>query len=170
MKKNLVKLSIVGLASAGMVLLTSGLAAADGSRQSGYDKFESEVSFEDLDKNGDGRLTKEEFAMRTTEAFAGHDTNGDGFLSADELAAAIISEMGQRANHLAGFMLRKLDDDGDGQIALDEIGSKRRGGKVFNYLDDDGDGVISEEEFESAKDMQGHHGGKSGKGRKKHSN
>ncbi len=42
-----------------------------------------------LDRNGDGKLTREEFPSRMQTAFSRFDTNGDGFVDAGEFAAML---------------------------------------------------------------------------------
>ena len=42
--------------------------------------------FQRLDKNGDGRLSFEEWAVRTREKFGGADANRDGALTRPEYA------------------------------------------------------------------------------------
>ena len=46
------------------------------------------VSFEEIDKNGDGFVTQAEVDAHRLARFAAMDTNGDGALSVEELVAA----------------------------------------------------------------------------------
>lgn len=48
------------------------------------------ATFESLDANADGRISKEEAAVNTsvTEQFSKYDKNGNGFIERDEVGAA----------------------------------------------------------------------------------
>lgn len=57
-------------------------------------KRDPEAAFKKLDKNGDGKVSKEEFtakakdAAKADKAFAKLDKNGDGFLTLEEFKGA----------------------------------------------------------------------------------
>lgn len=109
--------------------------------------------FAELDTNGDGTISAEEFAAGANR-FARADTNGDGLLTAEELAAA--GE--ERAAHRAERMIARLDQNGDGALSEDEITSRRDPSRMFDRLDANDDGAVSAEEFADAR--MGGHGGK----------
>lgn len=76
-------------AVAALLSIASGLVAASADR--------AERAFGKADKNGDGKVSKEEFAAvgsgktdkaKADKAFARRDKNNDGFLSKEEFAAA----------------------------------------------------------------------------------
>ena len=48
------------------------------------------ATFESLDANGDGRISKEEAAVNAsvTEQFSRYDKNGDGFIEREEVSAS----------------------------------------------------------------------------------
>lgn len=111
--------------------------------------------FAELDANGDGSVSAEEFAAGANR-FARFDTNGDGLLTAEEIAAAGEERAAQRAER----MIARLDSNGDGALSEDEIKSRRDPARMFERLDANDDGVVSAEEFAEAR--MGGHGGKRG--------
>nr|XP_011447498.2 calmodulin isoform X2 [Crassostrea gigas] len=85
--------------------------------------------FRDIDKNGDGQITKEEFLsemMKTErrtavkEAFQKIDKNGDGKLQKAEVAAA-LREIGHYTVDEIEKMIKKADKNNDGVIDLGEF-------------------------------------------------
>lgn len=85
-----------------------------------------------LDADNDGAVTMEEFLKRKTERFAELDTGKDGSLDANELTA----RMQQRAEHRARMIMARIDTDGDGKVAKEDFGGRKRWGRVDR---DDGD-------------------------------
>ena len=136
------------------------------------------ITFEQMDKDGDGFITKADIQAAHAERFAANDTDGDGFLSAEELEASKGKmrkgqgdgegkmKKGQNDGEGQGDrkkarMMRYLDENGDGKVALSEMPTDRME-RMIDKLDTDGDGKVSKEEFEARK-------GK-GKGKKKGKN
>ncbi len=111
--------------------------------------------FAELDTNGDGTVSAEEFEARA-DRFARADTNGDGLLTAAEIAAAGEERAAQRAER----MIARLDSNGDGALSEDEISSRRDPARMFERLDANDDGTVSAEEFAEAR--MGGNGGKRG--------
>jgi len=104
-----------------------------------------------LDKDGDGKISREEAAAapRLAQNFDKIDTNHDGFLTRDELAAA------RKAMHQAHWA--KIDTDGDGKISRAEAQANApRLAEHFDAVDTDKDGFVSPEELKAA--MRAHHG------------
>ena len=94
--------------------LSAGFVAAKG----GYGgKGGPRLSFEQLDLNGDGQVTKDELAAQATARFNDADTNGDGNLSAKELAAASERAKEERIAR----MIEKRDENGDGVLSQAEM-------------------------------------------------
>ena len=87
-----------------------------------------------LDRNGDGKLTDDEYrdagalASATTGLFAPLDANGDGYLTAEELEAgrnlpenaAAALRMGRLAASTKDFRIKPFDANGDGSLGVDE--------------------------------------------------
>ena len=96
-----------------------------------------------MDKNGDGKLSKDEFAG-PPQAFDRLDSDKDGFVTMPE-AARIMRQ--RRRSARAGPMgerLRAMDKNKDGKISKDEfIGPAA----LFERLDRNSDGFISTDEL-----------------------
>lgn len=88
--------------------------------------------FCDIDKSGDGKISKDEFldemmkkparGEALKQMFAEQDKNGDGSLSPDEIKS-LICKSGQfkNADQVAQDVLNSCDKDGDGKISFDEF-------------------------------------------------
>ena len=118
--------------------------------------------FERFDKNGDGFVSKDEFAAGRTAFFAKLDANGDGYIDQSELDKA-RADWRQRMNKPAqtdttqqsqndstsqhkehrGF-LQRMDKDGDGKISAAEFAAA--GDEMFSKLDKNGDGKLAQDE------------------------
>ena len=168
MKSRTLRAILTGGAVGTMAVMSAASAMADpkGDRMEGWGYHSMGPSFADLDSDGDGQLSEEEFSSLGAVWLAEIDTDGDGLLSQEELAAAIIERMTEFANRGSARMIERLDDNDDGMIGVDEIGHRHDPAEAFSRLDDDGDGSISEDEFEhmKARDGRRHRGGKWGNG------
>lgn len=179
MKNRATKIIIAGTAAGGMLLATAIGAAADGGRK-GHDRdrgghgwqggmLGGDVGFEQLDADGNGEISKEEFDARHAAWLAMVDANGDGMLQQQELEAYILERIKAMAAEQSGRMIERLDSDGDGMVSAEELGSKmgsaRRGDRMFDRLDEDDSGGISADELEAAKAMGKKSRGSDGKRR-----
>ena len=108
-----------------------------------------------LDANGDGKVTKEEFAAgaaaRAKFRFERMDENKDGKVTAEEFKAAM-----ERMKQFAGGNapkdapeFAKLDANNDGSLSLDEVvaAGKAMSEKRFAEMDKNGDGVLTGDEI-----------------------
>ncbi|MEL6170795.1 MAG: EF-hand domain-containing protein [Pseudomonadota bacterium] len=136
---NLLKISVLGLAILLGDALQNDVQAQEG--QAGKAK-----GFSELDKDGNGQLTKAEIESHMQARFNNADTDSNGALSRDELVARGKKKSEERANR----MLERLDANEDGALTFAEM-KEGRGGKLFNRADANGDGAISEAEFEEMK-------------------
>ena len=172
------RLTIAGLS---MALLTATVAAQaphqqQPPRQDGQQtpQFDAKRYVKDHDKNGDGKLTKDELPKRMQGMFAQVDLNGDGSLSVDELAKHAQS-MGSRRPQMVDLVyyvidvpapepmdgqelqevyseLRQIDANNDGKLDKAEIAAyrlKRRKERLINTfeeLDRNNDKKISKDE------------------------
>ncbi|MDU8927130.1 EF-hand domain-containing protein [Alisedimentitalea sp. MJ-SS2] len=154
MKSNIL---IAGVAAASLIA-TAGMATAFGNK--GGERMGPRgmmPSFEELDTNADGKVTKEEMQAHRKAMFDKADTNGDGKLSTEEMTAAAETRKAERMAKRQTRMLEKFDTDGDGALSFEEMpGQGDRAGKMFDRADADGDGAITKDEM---ADM----GGKMGK-------
>jgi Ca2+-binding EF-hand superfamily protein len=119
----------------------------------------AQLSFADLDTNGDGQLTLEELTARPADHFASADANGDGGLSADEMAEMMLSQMQDRIATMAAQMVARLDANKDGLVQADEMKPMGNEGagleRMFSIMDINGDGAVSEDEFSLVTDRMG---------------
>ena len=97
------------------------------------------------DKDGDGRISREEAAAlpHLAKNFDRLDTNKDGFISRDELQAA--------RKHRQAAMFKKIDTDGDGRISRQEAASRPMLSKHFDQIDTNKDGYLSRDELIAAR-------------------
>jgi Ca2+-binding EF-hand superfamily protein len=105
-----------------------------------------------FDKDGDGKLSKDEAPPRLTDTFARIDRNGDGRLDRSEIAQMLqVLRKAPPPNAQPGperivkDMLGRLDANKDGKVAKDEA----RGplAENFDRLDANKDGVLDPREL-----------------------
>lgn len=145
--------------------------------------------FARMDKNSDGTLDGDEMPEKLKEKLTKLDANSDGKIDKTELASARqkgqgpkpSGERGKPGNMKPGQgqpgerqtppnrgaeMLKRLDKNGDGKIATDELPEKLQ--PRLAKLDANGDGFIDEAELKSIKDrMEGAKGEKGPDGNRK---
>ncbi len=90
--------------------------------------------FQRHDRNGDGRIDREEFQQGVVEAFFFRDKNRNGYLGAGELLGA------------SPEAVKAASRKGDGRLSLDEFVNALF--KDFDAMDTDGDGKLSFEEID----------------------
>ena len=108
-------------------------------------------TFENLDVNNDGKLSKKEIEKQRDFMVESMDLNGDKMVSAQEL----INRHAKRADFFAKQILKKLDSNGDGSLSFTELKSSQQWKleRMFYRLDENNDGFISKEEAQTAKKM-----------------
>lgn len=144
-------LSVVGAA----MVASAGFAVAQGKGGHG-----ERPSFEEVDTNGDGKITRDEMQARAGARFGEADSDGDGAISRDEMVARAMARVEKRIDR----MMDRMDADDDGKITEAEMQQMRgkRMERMIKWMDKDGDGALSKEEFGKGH-RKGHHG-KKGKG------
>jgi Ca2+-binding EF-hand superfamily protein len=158
----LAKTTIIGAT----VIALMGSVSIANAKQGGEGKGKGpRINFEQLDTDGDGFITKAELQAAHEARFAKNDTDGDGFLSAEELEAS-KAKMGKgkkggegQSDRKKARMMRYMDENGDGKVALSEIPTDRMD-RMIGKLDTDEDGKVSKEEFEARKMAKGKKGKK----------
>jgi len=99
-----------------------------------------------LDKNADGKLSKEEAPPPMREHFDQVDTNKDGQVDEAELRAAHEQRGG------AG-LIKHLDKNADGKLSKEEAPERMRG--HFDEIDANKDGQIEEQELQAMRQQHG---------------
>ena len=100
-----------------------------------------------FDKNGDGKLTKDEVPERMQGIFARGDKNNDGILTQDEIKAMVQiqnTQASNRQNAPPDVLFRAIDTDHDGVLSPEEI---KNAAAALKTLDKNGDGRITEDEL-----------------------
>jgi collagen type III alpha len=115
-----------------------------------------------MDKNEDGKITKDELPERMQNMFSRLDTDGDGSLDKKELESMATRMRGRgqpagpgagqgggrpRAGAEGGLMQRftSMDKDGDGKLSKEEMPERMQA--MFDRLDANSDGAVDKEEF-----------------------
>ena len=130
-----------------LVALSIGCTAT--AKNHGDIKFLGTLSFENLDINNDGKVSKKEIETRRELMVQSMDLNGDKMVSTQEL----IQQHAKRADLFAKRMIKKLDANGDGSLSFTEVKKSRQWqlSRMFYRLDKDLDGFISKEEAQLAE-------------------
>jgi hypothetical protein len=147
-------------------LSMSALAEAPAASESGA-RHAGGYWLKQLDAEGKGYVTLEEYLAAGDAMFARLDADGDGRISAEELAAVRRDrhkgprheQHGERRHgRHDGHWFARMDADGDGYVSRAEFDDARLA--RFNALDANGNGVIDAGEF-PARD-----GGRKGYGKR----
>jgi Ca2+-binding EF-hand superfamily protein len=120
------------LATAALTLV---LGATRGGAQTGTVPSDLPTWFKAADKNGDGRLDREEFRQAAIEGFYFRDKEHKGYLTADQLPEA------------SRDAFRAANVKGDGRLSLQEEVNALL--KDFDAADVNKDGALTYEEFEA---------------------
>jgi Ca2+-binding EF-hand superfamily protein len=117
----------------------------------GGPKMNVDKRFADLDKDGDGKVTKAEAEAGHKAKFEQIDANKDGVVDAAEIAAYQAANKAG-AGRKSPRVLR-MDADGDGKVTVAEFGAGHVG--WFERMDGNGDGVVTLEEMRAHRPMRG---------------
>lgn len=114
-----------------------------------------------FDRNGDGKIAKDERGNMPEQVWQRMDLNADGVVEAQEIMKARALGAGRRAGGPGGprfnlyrgnppDLIKNHDQDKDGKLSLEETGLDKR---VFDRMDSDGDGKLTGEEISAAQEM-----------------
>lgn len=117
------------MAVLGMVLLSAALALA------------ADDLFKKIDKDGDGKVSWQEYSDAVAAKFTEHDKNRDGILASDE-----IKSIGKEG---AGKLIKKIDANADGKISKQEF--LNRAAFQYKKIDKNQDGFIDIKEWKAAQ-------------------
>lgn len=118
--------------------------------------------FERMDKNKDGKLTKDELPSQLSENFDRLDANSDGSIDLTEVEAlaGMIGRGAQAAGGAAGSSMfgaifDRQDKNSDGKLTADELPEDRRAifEKMVERLNPEGKGELSKEQFITGMQM-----------------
>ena len=123
--------------------------------------------FKEQDKNGDGKVSREEFPG-SDEMWKGLDKNGDGAITPEEIEASMKdAPPGLPGDKGKGGAFGRFDKNRDGKVSREEFPGSD---EMFKSLDKDGDGFLEAKELEGLKpkqfDAKGAKGKKPGEGDK----
>ena len=135
------------LSAAFLVLLSTGNTAI--AKNFNSIKILNPPTFENLDINNDGKLSKKEIEKQRDFMVKSMDLNGDKMVSTQEL----IKRRAKRADFFAKRMIKKLDSDGDGSLSFTELKKSQQWKleRMFYRVDKNNDGFISKEEAQTAR-------------------
>ena len=105
-----------------------------------------EMIMERFDVNEDGEITRDEVATVTTDKVKEFDANGDGQLSLEEYKALWTDQM----NRMIVRSFQFHDPDGDAQVTIEEYAIPFD--RMFTRFDRDGDGTIAVDELGALRD------------------
>lgn len=94
-----------------------------------------------MDKNADGKVSREEFMQAQSEQFRQKDKNGDGYLELPEVG---IPAAHPQAHAGYGHRLLQFDKNGDNKVSREEYLESRQ--QIFGKLDSNGSGFIEPQE------------------------
>ncbi len=117
-------------------LLVSATAAEAGSRGHMFDR---------MDRDQDGLITGQEFAMAREHMFERVDEDGDGYLTREEIAMRRGGHSDDRRSEHALRRFDRIDGDHDERISKQEFVAGA--GRWLHRADADGDGAVSREEW-----------------------
>jgi hypothetical protein len=99
-----------------------------------------------LDRDGDGRVSRDEHAGITRTTFDAMDADHDGYVTVAEMDAVRRNLYGDGRS---ATQIASLDRDHDGRMSLDEHAAATRAG--FDQADGDHDGFLTLHELEAAE-------------------
>ncbi|WP_428928447.1 EF-hand domain-containing protein [Marinibacterium sp. SX1] len=136
--------AFIAMALAGPLAGTTGTAAwAAGS---GFGP--RPVPFDEIDRDGNGEVTRAEMQASGQARFDAADTDGDGHLSRAELEARAEG----KARLFVGRLMARADADGDGLLSMDEMrAAAPNRAAAFDEMDTDGSGGLSRAEMEAGQ-------------------
>ena len=116
-----------------------------------------ETQFQEMDSNGDGKISPDEHAAGASRMFAKMDANGDGKVTAAEMTSAHQKMVGKKAEKgelTSAEKIKKFDTNGDGVLTADEHAAAAR--TMFEKMDTDHDGYLTKAELKAGHEQYMH--------------
>ena len=113
---------------------------------------------EQMDTNGDGRISLAEYVAAAGARFKSIDTQNKGSIDATDIASSPAAV--ERIDHRAESIVKRLDTAGNGYATKDEFLAAAQA--RFARLDSNGDGKLTPDELASPRERQGGKQGKAG--------
>lgn len=151
MSRNLIIAILTALPFAGGSIFATAHTASSGAAGTRPSFFQHML--EDMDSNGDGKISLDEFVAAATKRFQSIDTQNKNSITAADIAASPV--MAKRDERIAQHIVARVDTAGNGYITRDEAlaAAKTR----FAKLDTSGTGQITLSQFEVAVAQFGKH-------------
>lgn len=133
-------------------LAVSSVALADHHDSGDMHNDKIPPAFSKFDKNGDGRISRDEAREGSDRMFNDIDTNKDGFISKEEMQAhhkIMHDEFRESMREKMRDHWKSADKDGDGSLSRTEVEAAhmKRLSRDFDKLDTNKDGKLSADEM-----------------------
>jgi len=112
---------------------------------------------EQMDTNGDGRISLDEYVAAASARFKSIDTQNKGSIDAADIASSPAAV--ERIDRRAESIVKRLDTAGNGYVTKDEVLAAAQ--NRFARMDANGDGKLTPDELSSRRES---HGDKQGNG------
>lgn len=107
------------------------------------------AAFDGADVNGDGVISRAEFAASRLSRFDQMDRNNDGAISRADLPP--FKRAAERFGPMIDALMRQADSNGDGKVSRAELA--KAPAPMFDRADTNGDGFVDKAELAAVRTM-----------------